>query len=181
MPTRPLGAQAYLKPGRLADVIAALQLLGAGERPEGHSEDIAARLSPNDNQGRIEHWQQVFSEHPEFFLVYTLPGDSKPKVALRLRYTSKLFDPETETLYKKGEIANLSAEVKFRLTTKPLDGDDIEALMSTAIELYDSAVAERSDRRWWIPILAAVLAFVGAVGGSLLSAFFKGSFPSVPR
>jgi hypothetical protein len=169
MPTRPLGAQAYLKPGRLSDVIAALQELGAGERPEGQIDSIATRLSRVEDPTLISHWSQVFAEHQEFFLVYTLPGESKPKVALRLRYASKQYDPMTETFYKKGEIPDLPEDVRFRLTTKPLAGDAIDALISTAIQLYGSAAAERSDRRWWIPVFAALLGFAGALGGSLLS------------
>ena len=42
------------------------------------------------------------------------------------------------------------------------------ALMNTALQFHAKAHEEQRDKRWWMPIFAAVLGFVGAVFGSYL-------------
>jgi len=159
-------ASAYLKPGRLADVIAALQVMGAGKRPEKEIEGWAQELSRSETQEEIERWTRVFSEHPEFFLTYFLPGQENIKAALRWRYTNKLYDPVSGTEYTPEQKNDLSKEIQARLTTKPLASDAIQALMNTAIELHSRALAEVSASRWWVPVLAASFGFVGAIIGA---------------
>jgi hypothetical protein len=46
----------------------------------------------------------------------------------------------------------------------------ITAMANTAIALHASATAELSAKRWWVPVLAATLGFLGAVVGSFLGA-----------
>jgi hypothetical protein len=84
------GKSPYLKSGRLADVIAALQIMAAGERPEREIRGWARELSYSDSQKELDKWMGVFREHPEFFLVYHLQDDPTPKSALRWRYTNRL-------------------------------------------------------------------------------------------
>src|SRR5262249_431154 len=122
---------AYLKQGRLSDVIAALQIMGAGERPEKTIMSWAKELSYDDSDTEVDRWTAVFKEHPEFFLVYRLQGDPTLKAALRWRYTNKLYDSKSGKEYTPQEKEDLPEKQRWNLTTKPLASDAIAALMNT--------------------------------------------------
>jgi hypothetical protein len=160
----------YLKRGRLADVIAAVQFMGAEGRPEAEITDWTERLSGSTEERENRRWTAVFKEHPEFFRVYTLGGTTEPKAALRVRYANRLYDAETGMTYTREQRAGLTQEIRDRLTTKPLDGEMIAAMATTAIGLHARASEDRTARRWWVPFFAAVLGFLGAVGGAYLGA-----------
>jgi hypothetical protein len=161
----------YLKPGRLSDVIAALQVMGAGQRPEGPILRWANELSRSDALNEVERWKAVFIEHPEFFLIYVL--NNEEKAALRWRYTNKLYDAHTGKEYTPDEKDALPKQQQNSLTTKPLSSDAIAALMNTAIELHSRCIEELSARRWWVPIFAAVLGFTGAIFGAAVAALWQ--------
>jgi len=162
----------YLRPGRLANVIAAIQVIASAERPEREIRDWAYELDRKNDDDTIAMWTSVFQEHREFFLTYRLPGEKDLKAALRWRYVFKTYDSKTGKEHTPLELASLTNEQRWRLTTKPLAGDQVETLVNTAIGLHTRAVEELGARRWWIPLLAAVLGFVGAILGTLLSALF---------
>jgi hypothetical protein len=170
---RNLDMDVYLKPGRLANVIAAIQVMASAERPEGEIENWAYTLDRNREEKTINKWTGVFQEHPEFFLTYRLESDSKLKAALRWRYAFKTYDSATGKEYKPAEIDALPPETRKLLTTKPLTGDQVETLLNTAIGLHTRVLEAINSRRYWIPMFAAVLGFVGAVLGALLSAFLQ--------
>ena len=155
----------YLGKGRLADVLAALQVMGAGQRPEGEIRKWAKELSYSETSVEIARWEAVFKEHPEFFLVYKLDGSDTLKAALRWRYTNKLYDSKSGKEYTQIEKDQLPEKERWLLTTKPLTSDAIAALMSTAIELHNRAIAEQKERRWLVPPLVA---FLGALLGAVL-------------
>jgi hypothetical protein len=163
----------YLKEGRLADVIAAVQVMASAKRPEGKITNWVESLEGKVNKKTIAHWTSIFQDHREFFLVYTLEGESEIKAALRLRYAFKSYDPETWIEYKPEDLRQLDKQIRDRLTTRPLTGDQIQALLNTVIELNNRALAEQSARRWWIPLITALLGFVGAIAGGLLSGLLK--------
>jgi hypothetical protein len=161
----------YLKdPRRLPDVIAAVQLIAAAQRPERKISDWTKELSGDEKEEEIERWTAVFNEHPEFFLVYRVKGEPDLKAALRVRYTNKLYDAIAHKEYTQEEKDKLEKTARDRLTTKPLSGEMITAMTNTAIALHASAVAELSARRWWVAVLTAALGFVGAVLGSYIGA-----------
>ena len=162
----------YLTSGRLADVIAALQIMGAGERPEKTIEGWTKELSHGDSESDLEKWTSVFTQHPEFFLVYHLPSDTTLKAALRWRYTNKLYDSNSGKEYTPAERETLTERQRSLLTTKPLTSDAVASLMDTAIELHSRALEELSASRWWVPILAACLGFGGAVLGAIIAALW---------
>jgi hypothetical protein len=162
----------YLKPGRLADVIAALQIMGARQRPEGEIVDLSRELSGRDDPEEVKRWTAVYKEHPEFFLTYFLDSGGTEKAALRWRYTNKLYDPMSGKEFTQEEKEKLPQEKKSHLTTKPLPSDAIGTLMNTAIELHSRALDELAAKRWWIPILAACLGFIGALTGAVVAALW---------
>jgi hypothetical protein len=160
----------YLIKGRLADIIAALQVMAAATRPEAAIERWTDELSRSKNEYDMQRWTKVFIEHPEFFLTYKF--DNQLKAALRWRYVNKLYDPKTGTEYTPQEKEALPREQRWALTTRPLGGEQVSTLLNTAIELHSRAVAEQAASRWWIPILTAVLGFIGAVAGAMLTSLF---------
>jgi len=163
----------YLSEGRLADVIAALQIMGVGERPENEIKGWAKELSYSESDIEVARWTAVFTEHPEFFLVYKLRGDETLKSALRWRYTNKLYDAKTGHEYTPQEKEKLPEKERWLLTTRPLASDAFAALMKTAIELHSRAVEELAASRWWVPLLAAILGFSGALLGAIIAALWK--------
>jgi hypothetical protein len=104
--------------------------------------------------------------------VYTLKGDPALKSALRWRYTNKLFDSKSGREYTPQEKEALPEQERWNLTTRPLASDAIATLMNTAIELHSRAIEELTASRWWVPILAAFLGFVGAILGAIVAAFW---------
>src|SRR5262245_6557807 len=86
--------------GRLADVIAAIQVMASAERPEGKIKDLAYELDRDRDAATINRWTKVFQDHREFFVTYRLRPEQDPeqdlKAALRWRYSFKTFDSKTQ-------------------------------------------------------------------------------------
>lgn len=163
----------YLKPGRLADVIAAVQVMASAKRPEAHIRQWAHVSDRNREPHTIARWASVFEDHREFFITYHVKDDPELKAALRWRYAFKTWDPKTDKVYGPLEINELPDDVQRRLTSQPLEGAEIQTLLTTAIDLRTRAVEGQSAARWWVPILAASLGLIGAILGAFVSGLFK--------
>ena len=130
-------ANAYLKPSRLQDVVAALQLLGSYKK---------YKLSPKDWEPVLENrpssaesWKTIFDEHPEFFRT-----NDKALVSLMWRRAMPHDQDSRE----------------------PLNQEQLSTLITAALEFHAKALEQKRDRRWWIPLLAALTAFAGALLGA---------------
>jgi len=159
----------YLLPGRLADVIAALQVMGAGLRPENEIAGWAQELSGSGDPAAIARWTAVFADHQEFFLTYFLPEGGEKKAALRLRYVNKFFDARTNTEYTPEQKDALPPALRDSLTSKPLTGDAVAALMKTALDLKSRANEDLAASRFWVPLAAATPGFFGAIIGAAIA------------
>jgi hypothetical protein len=115
----------YLKQGRLADVITAIQVMASAKRPEGKIKDWAWELDRSRDSRTVARWSAVFKEHREFFITYYLQNEEELKASLRWRYVFKNFDAETGQEYTPAEIENLLDDQRKLLTTKPLTGEQI--------------------------------------------------------
>ncbi len=147
---------------RLADVLAAIQVMGAytfsSRKHEAWVEKLGDPLS-------AEGWNVIFAEHPEFFRV------SGEWVSLRWRHGyDRTYRHEQARDLTHDEIAGLTDDQRGKLTRKPLGSDQIEALMKTAIELHSREVAHQQERRWLTPLLFALL---GTIVGVILQAALK--------
>lgn len=151
-------------------MIAALQVMAAAERPEMAIRDWANEFDRNRDPLTVQRWTDVFQQHREFFITYRLPGKDELKAALRWRYVNKLYDSKTGREFTPAEKEALPKEQQWLLTTKPLAGDQVAALMNTAIELHSRAIKELEAKRWWIPLSAAVLGFAAVIIGTVLTA-----------
>lgn len=134
----------YLEPMRLQDIVAALQIMGSYRKYKMSVEDWKEIIE--NNPVSANNWKDVFEDHPEFFR----------------KNDKNLFS----LMWRKGMPHNDD-------TRASLSADQISALLEAALEFHTKALEERRDRRWWIPILAAVFAAVMAFTGAVLGAWLK--------
>jgi hypothetical protein len=160
----------YLKPDRLGDVIAALQVMGSNERAEDSIEGWTRKFDDPTERNSIQHWRTIFKGHPEFFKVYTLNGQEK--AALRWRYARRYYDHRKNKELSPEEAAALPQNEKELLTGKVLTDAQLQVLVETAIELHAKAVTAHQDRRWVLTLIGpAVIGLVGVVVGAVLGHF----------
>ena len=156
----------YLKPNRLGDVIAALQVMGSNERAEAPIESWARRFDDQPDDAAVGRWRAVFREHPEFFKIYDYDGQEK--AALRWRYARRFFDHKKNKELTPEEAAALSDGERRLLTGRTLTDAQLQGLIETAIELYAKALTARQDKRWWFQIIVpAIFSLLGVVVGAL--------------
>jgi hypothetical protein len=158
----------YLKnPHQLSDVLTAIQVMGTQKW------DNRTRGLLGDSPQSAATWAKLFDARPEFF-------GSRIWYHLRLRHADeRTFNPVTLHELTEQEIKDWGDKNKDGiLSRKPLMPSQIEALMKTAIELQVRAAALEDRTRWWIPLVAAFLGFIGAVGGAALGSMLKGNATS---
>jgi hypothetical protein len=173
----------YLEPGRLPDLIAAIQVMataGWGSLPigrwvaelEGAEEVALGKRAQAPTEGAdYKKWEEIFEQHREFFKIYTLEGDKR--VALRWRFAQPVdYDPRTGKVLSVEELQDITVrDEKFyaQFTRKPLAPEQVDVLIKTAVELHSRVIAAQQDRRWLWPIVVSLA--VAAIG--LLAAYFK--------
>ena len=193
-----MASSAYLEKDRLAQVIAAIQIMGTSDWPSGSlnrwvSElEAGAQLTPKQlgltpiHFGERKKWAAVFEQHPEFFKTFTVAGEER--VALRWRFSQSVnsngkkpvaaaataapaHDGPADVGWTAGDQAPDDTEHKS--DGHPLTPDQISVLMTTAIELHSRAVAERNILdRFGPALITAVGALIGAViGGGVVALF----------
>ncbi|MBA4095632.1 MAG: hypothetical protein C0484_02530 [Rhodospirillum sp.] len=160
----------YLKPDRLGDVIAALQVMGTNERAEDTIEGWARKFDDPVDASSTARWKAVFKEHPEFFKIYVLKDQEK--AALRWRYARRYFDHKQNTELTPEEAAKLPEQQRWLLTGKVLSDGQLQGLIDTAIELYSKAMTAQQEKRWALTLFVpAVSGLAGMVVGALLQHF----------
>jgi hypothetical protein len=154
----------YLRNGwRLADVIAALQVMG--------SQTISSRLVSKweEKLGQpvsAPSWDIIFREHPEFFRL-----TDTNYASLRWRHgLDRIYDPDQKRELSNQEIQALSEQQQDQLSRKPLDASQIESLMKTAVELHSRGIAFEQEKRWLTPLLFGLF---GVIVGAVLQAALK--------
>ncbi len=153
----------YLKENdRLADVIAAIQAMGAYKFYKLDFVGWAERISANESMA--DHWKKIFEEHPEFFRL-----DTKRKKASLVwrRQHQKLFDVDKEKRIEREDYRSLSDKQKKRFSRMPLDPSEISTLIDTAMNLHSRALEYKRDSRWWFP---AVIGLIGVIIGATIKA-----------
>ncbi|WP_299385991.1 N-carbamoyl-L-amino acid amidohydrolase [uncultured Lacinutrix sp.] len=140
---------------RLADVIAAIQVMGSYKFYKLNFSDWADRISGDLNEA--DKWGKVFIEHPEFFRI----DQTKKKASLVWRRNHpKNYNVDTRNEITKADFLALSDEKKTRISRSPLSNNDISMLIESAISLHSRALQLKQDSRWWIPIVIGVIAGV---------------------
>ena len=154
---------------RLADILAAIQVMGS------HLWDTRQLEHWKSNIGQTPQsaptWDEIFAQHPEFF--GQIEYDGKQSYFLRLRRAyERTIDPTSLRELSDVEIEQMKDTGTYntaKLARRALLPQQIEALMKVAIELQVRAGALDDRRRWWLPLIAAGLGFVGALAGSLVN------------
>ena len=159
----------YLKhQDRLADVMAAIQVLGSHLWDSREVQDWKTNIG--DKPQSTDNWQSIFSDHPEFF--GSDNNGNKTFYFLRLRRAyEQTVDTETSKELSAQELTEYRAHETYNpdnLARKVLSPNQIEMLIKAAVELQARAAALETSNRWWIPILCAAVGFSGALVGSLL-------------
>lgn len=142
---------------RLADIVAALQVLGTYK--------FASRKSPEWEKsiGRApvsaDSWHQVFTEHPEFF------RNREEWVSLVWRRSSeRLFDTRSGQELSKESVDAMTDEERKKISRSPLTSEQVTALIEVAIKLQTQAISRRAELRWWLPVLIGVMGIaIGAL------------------
>jgi len=147
---------------RLADVIAALQAMATYKYYKLDFSQWANRITGDQSTG--QYWKNIFVEHPEFFRL-----DSKREKAslVARRQHQKRFNVDTQATLTTAE--SRTSPHQDRLSRSPLSSDELALLVNTAIELHSRSVAKTELSRWWIPVLSAILSFIGALLGALIA------------
>jgi hypothetical protein len=154
-----------LKKGRLAEVIAAITALGTYRYYKLTFAQCAERIS--NSPGDADRWGSILREHPEFFRVVLDEGEGKVSLVWRRQYP-RTFHPRTLNELTLAQVADLPAEEQSRMSRRPLGASEVSALIGVAVNLHARAIEETTASRWWIPILAALVSFIGALAGALI-------------
>ena len=143
----------YLKPGRLADVIALIQLLAFD--PKGYPSAVRMRRRLGRAPLSASTWLEIAKDHPEFFRARTKEEDPdrKERAALIIRYVIGKIEDE------KGEKAR-----------PPLQPAMASNLFEMAADLHAKQCAHR-DR--WHPWLFGSLGAGIAFAGQVIAAWIK--------
>jgi hypothetical protein len=188
----------YLEKDRLANVIAAIQILGVSDNASGTIDRWAAELEASEEltPEEIERtpvrfidrkkWQTIFEQHPEFFKSYTTRGE--PRVALRWRY-AQVVNGQGKSESKPAEATEAKdgakPETPYDLTkvrSRPLSADQIQVLINTAIELHGrEAAAARPSEPFRTPFFAVVGVLLGSIAGGVLVALLTANVPAISR
>ena len=138
----------YLKPGRLADVLALIQVLAFD--PHAHRSEAAVietELGPPSSSA--EGWIALAKEHPEMFRV---SGEGEHPLSLVARHVQ----PRDQSGMRG-----------------PLSQEFTNVLIKAAIELHDR---QADAAAWWkhlIPLWTALIAAALAIASSLLTLRFS--------
>jgi hypothetical protein len=182
----------YLEADRLANIIAAIQAMGVADRPSGTLNRWVAELEASEeltsnqlDQSPIKFaerkkWQTVFEQHPEFFKTYTLRGE--PRVLLRWRYAESIKNEANGAANGKNHADKNQADKNHSdknhtdnsedgtaLPSKPLNADQIQVLINTAIEMHAKEVGgERSPDKFRPLLMATIGAGLGTLAGGII-------------
>lgn len=127
----------YLNRFRLHDLVGLIQFMGSYKTYKLRPEEWQEKLDYEPKSA--DSWDIIFRDHSEFLRV-----NNKEEVSLVWR----------------------KALPHDQLSRQPLTGEQISRLVTAALEFHTKAMERKKDNRWWIPIVAAVLAFVGALLGA---------------
>lgn len=151
----------YLRhPNRLADVIAAIQVMAVYKFYKldfaGWSDRVCG------SEADADHWRTVFTEHPEFF---RLDSARERASLVWRRQHPKAHDVDTGHPISKQEYDALPEARRARISRTPLTSAEISTLLQTATNLHSRALEAKKETRWWV---SGVFGIIGVLLGALL-------------
>ena len=150
-----VGGKALRTPARLADLIAAIQVMGTYKfavRRIDHWEKRLGRVPTSAST-----WLEVFVQHPEFFTVIREKRGSpivSPNVSLVWRRSKERnYDTHAHAVIPREQALEIAAaeleDDAQRLSRPPLDTAEISMLVDLAVELHERELRHQQERRWW--------------------------------
>ena len=148
-------------PKRLADLIAAIQVLGSYRFASRKLDKWTKRLGRTPVSA--DSWLTVFKEHPEFF---TFDKENVSLVWRRSRERNyDTFQRKLLTREEALELSKFENEInEVRLSRPPLDTIEISKLVDIAINLHEREIKHAQERRWWITAVLALIGLIISVG-----------------
>ncbi len=160
----------YLKNNRLADVLAALQVMALNARYTNSCEEWADKIS--GDKSRSDYWKTIFEEHPEFFR--RAAAGNNDSYALIWRRVLQRYNVDTQKVITLAEYRALSDQEQRKISRPPVPESQIKTLMDMAINLHGRAIEASRDWRWWIaPAVSFAGSFLGALMAFAAAALFK--------
>lgn len=150
----------YLKDQRLADVIAAIQVMSTYKFYKLDFAGWSKRITGSESNA--DYWKTVFIEHPEFFRL----NQDQNKVSLVWRRShQRNFHVDKQEILTRDQINLLpEQERNERISRTPLSNSDTATLISTAVDLHSRAIESEKEKRWLLPSLVTILAVcLGAI------------------
>jgi hypothetical protein len=150
-------------PARLADLIAAIQVMGTYRFASRRLEKWEKRLGRTPVSA--DSWLTIFTQHPEFFTI------QEHNIALVWRRSKERnYDTFERKVLSKEDASKLAAAEPEsdadRLSRPPLEISEISKLIDIAVNLHEREINHQQERRWW---LAAVVTVVGVLASVVAS------------
>jgi hypothetical protein len=178
----------YLEKDRLANVIAAIQIMGVSDQTTGTLNRWVAELEASEEltSEQLDHapvkyaerkkWATVFEQHPEFFKTYTQHGEQH--VLLRWRYAQSFNANLTKEANAKPEgdtPDSDDADEAKNTAGPPLSAEQVQVLVKIAMELHTKeATADIKPDRLSPIVMVAVGATLGTIVGGGVVMLFAG-------
>lgn len=157
-------------PKRLADVIAAIQVMGVYKFYKADFASWSDRICADKTQAN--HWRKVFEDHPEFF---RLDGAKAKASLVWRRQFPRIYHVDRGRELTSEELQQLPAqEHDTRVSRRPLAPSDVNALVTAAMDLHTRALEHQRERRWWVDVLVAVFVAVASLVGAMLGGYLSG-------
>lgn len=159
-------------PNRLANVMAAIQVLSLDHYGSRKIEKFQEVLGDSPNEDEGVDWKTVLERHPEFFWVYLSEKNDEYYAILKARRVFLKSDPKDQDKigYTFDEIEELKKGSKEdqdkakRLVPRTLSEGEMATLLNTAVELQDRSYAwEVHKTRWVNPRLTFIGVIITAV------------------
>jgi hypothetical protein len=155
----------YLKPCRLGDVIAAIQVLAYYKFYRLEIAEWAERITGDGaNAGALE---EVFRDHPEFFQISAGSNGLKAALVARRSFT-RSYDVDVGRDVDKDTVMAVrdDAAARSRFSRRPLTPDETAVLIRTAVDMHSRAVEQRKAGHWWVPLAGAGIGFAGGIAST---------------
>ncbi len=145
----------YLKPGRLSDILALIQILAYDKLAKRTHEGLKAQLRRDPLTAST--WTEIGQQHPELFRVLEAEKHSSGQetVTLIARFVQEGIPSD-----------NASEQPK----SPPLSPEQTSNLIDLAIQLHDREVQRRD--RWKtviVPMVVAIIAAGASIVGAIIS------------
>lgn len=167
---------------RLADIMAAIQVMGTHIWDTRPIEDWVKVLGERPLSVETGKWQDLFEKHPEFFgkeIWSRKKREEGIEVYLYYLRWRRAYERtiETESLKEltSDEIERLKADKTYnerKIARKALTPEQVGTLLTAAIGLQDQAFEFEARKRWWLTLVislgTALLGLLGVVVGAML-------------